>query len=105
MTDSTKKRFVASAATPGERLATPLVRARDGRPRFGAMKDLNHRHSTCMACGGQIAPCLARAGSPRCPHCRDAKALLRADLVEQRGHHLHLVSPVDYSRQHLPKAA
>ena len=68
------------------------------------MKDLNHRHSTCMACGGQIAPCLVRAGSPRCHDCRDAKAPLRADLVEPRGH-LHLVSSVDYNRQHLPEAA
>jgi hypothetical protein len=69
------------------------------------MKDLNHRHSTCMACGGEIAPCLARAGSPRCHDCRDSKAPLRADLVEPRGRHLHLVSSIDYSRQHLPKAA
>jgi hypothetical protein len=38
----------------------------------------------CLACGGRIAPVLVRAASPRCIDCRDARAPLRADLVERR---------------------
>jgi hypothetical protein len=40
--------------------------------------------STCMACGREMAPCLVRAASPRCHDCRDSKAPLRADLVDER---------------------
>jgi hypothetical protein len=36
----------------------------------------------CLACGGEMAPCLVRAASPRCHDCRERKAPLRADLVE-----------------------
>jgi len=69
------------------------------------MTDLQHRLTTCLACGGPIASSLAWAGSPRCHDCRDAKAPLRAELVEPQTGHLHLVRPVDYSGQHLPRAA
>ena len=36
----------------------------------------------CLACGGKMAPCLVRGGSPRCHDCREHQAPLRADLVE-----------------------
>jgi hypothetical protein len=36
----------------------------------------------CLACGGEMAPCLVRAASPRCHDCRERQAPLRADLVE-----------------------
>jgi hypothetical protein len=35
-----------------------------------------------LACGGEMAPCLVRAASPRCHDCRERQAPLRADLVE-----------------------
>jgi hypothetical protein len=40
------------------------------------------RLAICLACGGEMAPCLVRAGSPRCHDCRERQAPLRADLVE-----------------------
>jgi hypothetical protein len=48
-----------------------------------------------------MAPCLVRAGSPRCHDCRDANAPLRADLVEGEGVVLPLVrreSPAEHRR-------
>jgi hypothetical protein len=38
----------------------------------------------CLACGGPIEDCLARAGSLRCHDCRDGDAPLTAGLVERR---------------------
>jgi hypothetical protein len=40
------------------------------------------RLAICLACGGEMAPCLVRAASPRCHDCRERQAPLRADLVE-----------------------
>jgi hypothetical protein len=40
------------------------------------------RLAICLACGGEMAPCLVRAASPRCHDCRDRRAPLRTDLVE-----------------------
>jgi hypothetical protein len=40
------------------------------------------RLAICLACGGEMAPCLVRATSPRCHDCRERQAPLRADLVE-----------------------
>ena len=41
------------------------------------------RLALCLACGGEMAPCLVRAASPRCHECRERQAPLRAGLVEQ----------------------
>jgi len=40
------------------------------------------RLAICLGCGGEMAPCLVRAASPRCHDCRERQAPLRADLVE-----------------------
>jgi len=40
------------------------------------------RLAICLACGTEMAPCLAKAASPRCHDCRERQAPLRADLVE-----------------------
>jgi hypothetical protein len=40
------------------------------------------RRAICLACDGEMAPCLVRAASPRCHDCRERQAPLRADLVE-----------------------
>jgi hypothetical protein len=40
------------------------------------------RLAICLACGGEMAPCLVRAASPRCHECRGRQAPLRAELVE-----------------------
>jgi hypothetical protein len=60
--------------------------------------------STCLACGARMADCLIRTASPRCHDCRDARAPLRADLVEDRRRHLWLV-PQPEPVYDLPKAA
>ena len=44
---------------------------------------MRRRISICLACGKEMAPCLARAASPRCHDCREQQAPLRADLVER----------------------
>ena len=62
------------------------------------------RVATCLACGGRMADCLIRTASPRCHDCRDARAALRADLVEGLGRHLRLV-PQPEPAYDLPKAA
>jgi hypothetical protein len=51
-----------------------------------------------------MADCLIRTASPRCHDCRDARAPLRADLVEGRARHLRLVPPLEPASD-LPKAA
>ena len=66
---------------------------------------MHNRLFTCLACGGRIASSLAWAGSPRCHDCRDAKAPLRADLVESGGRQLRLVWSADRGRLDLPEAA
>jgi hypothetical protein len=65
---------------------------------------VSDRVATCLACGGRMADCLIRTASPRCHDCRDARAPLRADLVERRGRHLRLV-PQPEPVYDLPKAA
>jgi hypothetical protein len=43
---------------------------------------MRRRLAICLGCGGEMAPCLVRAASPRCHDCRERQAPLRADLVE-----------------------
>jgi hypothetical protein len=43
---------------------------------------MTSRNTTCLACGGRIAPSLTVGASLRCHDCRDGHAPLRADLVE-----------------------
>jgi hypothetical protein len=39
---------------------------------------------SCLACGAELSPTLARSGSLRCHDCRDASAPLRNELVEPK---------------------
>jgi hypothetical protein len=43
---------------------------------------MTRRLAICLACGEEMAPCLARAASPRCHDCRERQSPVRADLVE-----------------------
>jgi hypothetical protein len=45
----------------------------------GRENGMRRRISSCLACGEEMAPCLVRAGSPR---CRERQAELRVNLVE-----------------------
>ena len=52
-------------------------------PRNGDRENgMPRRLVVCLACGGEMAPCLVRAASPRCHECRGRQAPLRAELVE-----------------------
>jgi hypothetical protein len=38
----------------------------------------------CLACGAVLTPALGLAGSTRCQDCRDARAVLRAELLARQ---------------------
>lgn len=61
------------------RILTALSRAGADR---AASPEKRPRLGVCLACGGEIAPCLQRAASLRCHDCRDDRATIRAEFAE-----------------------